>query len=65
MSPWSFRRRRRDVGWLPPFLGFAERGDLDLDPRFKDHRIMVTFDVEKLVSFMEENLLQLENDITD
>lgn len=21
--------------WLPPFLGFADREDLDLDPRFK------------------------------
>jgi len=21
--------------WLPPFLGFADPGDLDLDPRFK------------------------------
>ncbi|EOA23867.1 hypothetical protein CARUB_v10017084mg [Capsella rubella] len=51
--------------WLPPFLGLADRGDLDLDPRFKDHRIVASFDVGKPVSFMEDNLLQLENDITD
>ncbi|CAH8268837.1 unnamed protein product [Arabidopsis lyrata] len=51
--------------WLPPFLGLADREDLDLDPRFKDHRIVASFDVGKPVSFMEDNLLQLENDITD
>ncbi|KAL1191496.1 hypothetical protein V5N11_002320 [Cardamine amara subsp. amara] len=51
--------------WLPPFLGLADRGDLDLDPRFKDHRIVASFDVEKPVSFLEDNLLLLENDITD
>uniref|UniRef100_A0A1J3DX31 DUF7036 domain-containing protein n=1 Tax=Noccaea caerulescens TaxID=107243 RepID=A0A1J3DX31_NOCCA len=51
--------------WLPPFLGLSDRGDLDLDPRFKDHRIVASFDVEKPFSFLEENLFQLENDITD
>ncbi|CAH2063959.1 unnamed protein product [Thlaspi arvense] len=51
--------------WLPPFLGLSDREDLDLDPRFKDHRIVASFDVEKPVSFLEDNLLQLENDITD
>ncbi|KAG7628751.1 hypothetical protein ISN45_At03g049570 [Arabidopsis thaliana x Arabidopsis arenosa] len=51
--------------WLPPFLGFADPGDLDLDPRFKDHRIVASFDVGKPISFMEDNLMQLENDITD
>ena len=30
-----------------------------------DHRIVASFDVEKPVSFLEDNLLQLENDITD
>ncbi|KAJ4896009.1 hydroxyproline-rich glycoprotein family protein [Raphanus sativus] len=53
------------VFWLPPFLGFSDPRDLDLDPRFKDHRIVASFDVEKPVSFLEDNLLQLENDITD
>ncbi|KAG5399799.1 hypothetical protein IGI04_014406 [Brassica rapa subsp. trilocularis] len=53
------------VFWLPPFLGLSDRDDLDLDPRFKDHRIVASFDVEKPVSFLEDNLLQLENDITD
>ncbi|KAG5386244.1 hypothetical protein IGI04_037714 [Brassica rapa subsp. trilocularis] len=51
--------------WLPPFLGLSDPRDLDLDPRFKDHRIVASFDVEKPVSFLEDNLLQLENDITD
>ncbi|XP_010554738.1 PREDICTED: uncharacterized protein LOC104824377 [Tarenaya hassleriana] len=53
--------------WLPPFLGFRDRKnlDLDLDPRFKDHAIVASFDVEKSVSFLEENMLQLENDIFD
>lgn len=32
---------------------------------FVDHRIVASFDVEKPVSFMEDNLMQLENDITD
>ncbi|KFK34903.1 hypothetical protein AALP_AA5G208600 [Arabis alpina] len=49
---------------LPPFLGLSDRGDLDLDPRFKDHRIVASFNVEKPVSFLEDNVLQLENDIT-
>ncbi|KAJ0245834.1 Hydroxyproline-rich glycoprotein family protein [Hirschfeldia incana] len=53
------------VFWLPPFLGLSDRDDLDLDPRFKDHRIVASFDVDKPVSFLEDNLLQLENDITD
>ncbi|WZZ17705.1 hypothetical protein YC2023_110794 [Brassica napus] len=53
------------VFWLPPFLGLSDPRDLDLDPRFKDHRIVASFDVEKPVSFLEDNLLQLENDITD
>ncbi|CAH8363371.1 unnamed protein product [Eruca vesicaria subsp. sativa] len=51
--------------WLPPFLGLSDRDGLDLDPRFKDHRIVASFDVEKPVSFLKDNLLQLENDITD
>ncbi|CAN8279625.1 unnamed protein product [Cochlearia groenlandica] len=51
---------------LPPFFGLTDRDDLvDLDPRFKDHRIVASFDVEKPVSFLEDNLLQLENDIID
>ncbi|KAF8114726.1 hypothetical protein N665_0034s0065 [Sinapis alba] len=49
---------------LPPFLGLSSVRD-DLDPRFKDHRIVASFYVEKPVSFLENNLLQLENDITD
>lgn len=32
---------------------------------FADHRIVASFDVEKPVSFLGDNLLQLENDITD
>ncbi|XP_010525430.1 PREDICTED: uncharacterized protein LOC104803224 [Tarenaya hassleriana] len=51
--------------WLPPFLGLTDRQDLDLDPRFKDHKIVASFYVEKSVSFLEENMLQLEKDIFD
>jgi hypothetical protein len=32
---------------------------------FADHRIVASFDVGKPISFMEDNLMQLENDITD
>ncbi|XP_007028204.2 PREDICTED: uncharacterized protein LOC18598570 [Theobroma cacao] len=51
--------------WLPPFLNFSDQSDLDLDSRFKDHDIVAGFDVEKPVSFLGDNILQLENDIFD
>lgn len=49
--------------WLPPFLQFADRGDLDLDPRFRGHDIVATFNVEKPVLLLQDNILQLEEDI--
>ncbi|XWS43007.1 hypothetical protein CRYUN_Cryun16bG0063300 [Craigia yunnanensis] len=51
--------------WLPPFLNFSDHSDLDLDSRFKDHYIVASFNVEKPVSLLGDNLLQLENDIFD
>ncbi|XP_030463722.1 uncharacterized protein LOC115683357 [Syzygium oleosum] len=51
------------VFWLPPFLRFADRGDLDLDPRFRGHDIVATFNVEKPVLLLQDNILQLEDDI--
>ncbi|KAI3421599.1 uncharacterized protein J3R85_012106 [Psidium guajava] len=51
------------VFWLPPFLQFADRGDLDLDPRFRGHDIVATFNVEKPVLLLQDNILQLEDDI--
>ncbi|XP_030525936.1 E3 ubiquitin-protein ligase arkadia [Rhodamnia argentea] len=51
------------VFWLPPFLRFADRGDLDLDPRFRGHDIVATFNVEKPVLLLQDNVLQLEDDI--
>lgn len=51
--------------WLPPFLQFADQGDLDLDSRFKDHEIVASFIIEKPVALLDNNILQLENDIFD
>ncbi|XVE60941.1 hypothetical protein DITRI_Ditri06bG0001200 [Diplodiscus trichospermus] len=51
--------------WLPPFLNFSDQSELDLDSRFKDHDIVASFNVEKPVSLLGDNLLQLENDIFD
>lgn len=51
--------------WLPPFLHSSDHSDLDLDSRFKDHDIVASFKVEKPVSFLGDNILQLENDIFD
>lgn len=51
------------VFWLPPFLRFGDRGVLDLDSQFKDHDIVATFVLMKPVSFLEDNILQLEDAI--
>ncbi|KAK8689016.1 hypothetical protein V6N13_087747 [Hibiscus sabdariffa] len=50
---------------LPPFLHSSDPSDLDLDSRFKDHDIVASFKVEKPVSFLGDNIVQLENDIFD
>ncbi|KAK2652048.1 hypothetical protein Ddye_011904 [Dipteronia dyeriana] len=49
--------------WLPPFLQFADQKDLDLDSKFKDHGIVASFNVQRPVSFLDDNFLQLEDDI--
>ncbi|PRQ45720.1 hypothetical protein RchiOBHm_Chr3g0494681 [Rosa chinensis] len=51
--------------WLPPFLQFADHGDLDLDPKFRDHSIVASFNLRKPVSLLEDNVLQLEDNIFD
>ncbi|GKV32701.1 hypothetical protein SLEP1_g41288 [Rubroshorea leprosula] len=51
--------------WLPPFLRFADQGDLDLDPRFKGHDIVASFNLHQPISLLEDNILQLGNDILD
>lgn len=51
------------IFWLPPFLQYADRGDLDLDSRFKDHEIVASFNLMKPVSLLQDNILQLEEDI--
>ncbi|KAI4363957.1 hypothetical protein MLD38_020109 [Melastoma candidum] len=51
------------VFWLPPFLHFADREDLDLDPRYRGHEIVAYFHVEKPVAFLEENTALLQDDI--
>ncbi|KAF9664508.1 hypothetical protein SADUNF_Sadunf16G0026000 [Salix dunnii] len=53
------------VFWLPPFLHFADQGDLDLDYRIKDHDIVASFVVKKPVFLLEDNILKLQNDIFD
>lgn len=51
------------VFWLPPFLNFADRGDSDLDPRYRGHTIVASFKLLKPVSFLEDNVEQLEADL--
>ncbi|KAK3024598.1 hypothetical protein RJ639_044222, partial [Escallonia herrerae] len=53
------------VFWLPPFFGRGNHGDLDLDSRFGDHDIVASFMVEKPISFLEDNILRLGDDIFD
>ncbi|KAK2970295.1 hypothetical protein RJ640_012647 [Escallonia rubra] len=64
------------VFWLPPFFGRGNHGDLDLDSRFGGgcslvfefwayHDIVASFMVEKPISFLEDNILRLGDDIFD
>ncbi|KAA8517883.1 hypothetical protein F0562_015357 [Nyssa sinensis] len=53
------------IFWLPPFLRYRDQRDLDLDSQFKDHDIVACFMVGKPVSFLEDNILQLGDDIFD
>lgn len=48
------------VFWLPPFLNLADRGDSDLDPRYRGHTIVASFMLPKPVSFVEDNVEQLK-----
>ncbi|XP_031278044.1 uncharacterized protein LOC116136483 isoform X2 [Pistacia vera] len=49
--------------WLPPFLPFSDQKDLDLYSKFKDHGIVASFNLQKPVSLLEDNIVQLELDI--
>ncbi|KAL3033755.1 hypothetical protein AAZX31_02G154100 [Glycine max] len=49
--------------WLPPFAHFADPKDLYLNSKYKDHDIVASFYVQKPVSLLEDNILQLSNDI--
>ncbi|XP_061369947.1 uncharacterized protein LOC133312715 [Gastrolobium bilobum] len=51
--------------WLPPFLRFADQKNLHADSRFKDHDIVASFIVNKPVSLLEDNILQLTDEIFD
>ncbi|XP_010558115.1 PREDICTED: uncharacterized protein LOC104826878 isoform X2 [Tarenaya hassleriana] len=48
---------------LPPFGYDTDPRDPDLDPRFRDHEIVASFDVGKPASFANQKILQLEDDI--
>ncbi|KAK9669556.1 hypothetical protein RND81_13G139200 [Saponaria officinalis] len=51
--------------WLPPFSKLSDLGDKDLDPRFRGHAIVASFKLQKPLSFVNNNLPQLEADIYD
>ncbi|KAK6120441.1 hypothetical protein DH2020_045819 [Rehmannia glutinosa] len=50
------------VFWLP-FFQFGDRKDLDLD--YKGHDIVASFMLKKPASFLQDYILQLEDDIFD
>ncbi|CAN4125650.1 unnamed protein product [Withania somnifera] len=51
--------------FLLPFFKNGDLGDLDLDDKYKGHDIAASFILEKPVSFVEDNILQLADDIFD
>lgn len=51
------------VFWLPPFLHYADQKDLSRNPSYRGHDIVATFDVERPVSLLEDNIKQLQTDI--
>ncbi|XP_038882638.1 uncharacterized protein LOC120073837 [Benincasa hispida] len=51
------------VFWLPPFLHYADQKDLGLNPSYRGHDIVATFNVERPVSLLEDNIEQLRTDI--
>ncbi|XP_077241617.1 uncharacterized protein LOC143882100 [Tasmannia lanceolata] len=53
------------IFWLPPFLHYgADRRDLDQGEEFEAH-ILASFNVQKPVSLLNANMLNLETDIFD
>lgn len=50
---------------LPPFFRPGDQADLDLDSMFGDHDIVASFMLDKPVSLLEDNILQLGKDIFD
>ncbi|MCE3049371.1 hypothetical protein HAX54_044720 [Datura stramonium] len=51
--------------FLLPFFKNGDLGDLDLDDKYKGHDIVASFMLEKPVSFVKDNILQLADDIFD
>lgn len=51
--------------FLLPFFKNGDLGDLDLDNKYKGHDIVASFILEKPVSFVKDNILQLADDIFD
>ncbi|XP_010251906.1 PREDICTED: uncharacterized protein LOC104593643 [Nelumbo nucifera] len=53
------------VFWLPPFFRYGKHGDLDLDAQIRDHDVVASFKLEKSVSLLNANILELEHNIID
>lgn len=51
------------IFWLPPFRKLADRGDPDLDPRFRGHTIVASFTLPKPASIVKVNTTDLLSDI--
>ncbi|KAI4348565.1 hypothetical protein L6164_009274 [Bauhinia variegata] len=51
------------VFWLPPFVRYADQRDLRPDATYKGHDIVASFILNKPVSLLQDNILQLEDDI--
>lgn len=49
--------------FLLPFFHYGDQKDLDLDSEFGGHAIVASFMVDKPASFLEDYVLQLEDDI--
>ncbi|XP_077242604.1 uncharacterized protein LOC143883130 [Tasmannia lanceolata] len=52
------------IFWLPPFLKYGDRGNLDPDEQFGAH-ILASFKLQKPVSLLNANRLKLETDVFD
>ncbi|XP_027363949.1 uncharacterized protein LOC113871213 isoform X2 [Abrus precatorius] len=49
--------------WLPPFVHFADQKNLHFNSKYKGHDIVASFYVKMPVSFLEDNILRLSDDI--